>query len=374
MRLLLAIVVLASNLLSGQSTVRIGQEYTFHGRIHNKYPITLVFQQYENGKVKGIYYYDKIGTPIELEGHSHSGGYELKTTAFGFNESFSLKIFHNELMGKWRSTNKSFSVNVDRQTNPTRFLYIDEKVTATELGIDGDWPTGEIQLQLPIPNGADTIEQAILIHSFNIMNNLQLGFENASAFRVTEEMENGVWNLGNQIKMQMKRFADTFLMRYKRDMKSRFKQTNGDVHSLNNVTFHRTVRTGYNSERYQVLYDSYYEFTGGAHGLYRSGHNSIDKKRGRWAGITDFIPEKELESTIPKLMNTYYRKANGIPTGESLKKHSLWIDDFSGLGGDTYITDLGLHTSFGIYEIAPYSEGEINVFIPMSELKKLSKK
>lgn len=85
-------------------------------------------------------------------------------------------------MGEWHSSNKSYSVHIDRQTNPTRFLYVDEKVTATELGIDGDWPTGEIKLELPIPNGADTIEQAILIHSFNIMNNLQLGFENSSAF------------------------------------------------------------------------------------------------------------------------------------------------------------------------------------------------
>ncbi|MGB1093360.1 MAG: hypothetical protein ACPG0L_01530 [Bacteroidia bacterium] len=93
MRLLLAITLLASDLLSAQSTVKHGQEYTFHGVIHNKYPITLIFQQYENDEVKGSYYYDKIGTPIALEGHSHSGGYELKTTAYGLNESFSLKIF-----------------------------------------------------------------------------------------------------------------------------------------------------------------------------------------------------------------------------------------------------------------------------------------
>ncbi len=84
-----------------------------------------------------------------------------------------------------------------------------------------------------------------------------------------------------------------------------------------------------------------------------SAQSTVKHGQGRWAGITDFVHEKELERTIPKLMNNYYRKANGIPSGESLKKHSLWIDDFAGLGGDTYITDLGLHTSFGIYEIAP---------------------
>jgi len=61
MRLLLAITLLASGLLSAQSTVKHGQEYTFHGVIHNKYPITLIFQQYENDEVKGSYYYDKIG-------------------------------------------------------------------------------------------------------------------------------------------------------------------------------------------------------------------------------------------------------------------------------------------------------------------------
>ncbi|MGB0270013.1 MAG: RsiV family protein [Bacteroidia bacterium] len=105
-----------------------------------------------------------------------------------------------------------------------------------------------------------------------------------------------------------------------------------------------------------------------------SAQSTVKHGQGRWAGIIDFVPEKELGIKIPELMNTYYRKANGIPIGESLKKHSLWIDDFSGLGGDTYITDLGLHTSFGIYEIAPYSEGEIDIFIPMSELKKLSEK
>ena len=50
-------------------------------------------------------------------------------------------------------------------------------------------------------------------------------------------------------------------------------------------------------------------------------------------------------------------------------QHGYWIKEFDSEGGNTYFTDLGIHTTFGLYEIAPYSEGIVEVFVPWKNLK-----
>jgi hypothetical protein len=77
-----------------------GQCLIFNGSI-DKYPITLIFEVF-NKEIQGRYYYHKIGVPIALHGSTNDSGYTLETVYGGKEEkeTFTLRIFHNELFGK----------------------------------------------------------------------------------------------------------------------------------------------------------------------------------------------------------------------------------------------------------------------------------
>jgi hypothetical protein len=119
----------------------------------------------------------------------------------------------------------------------------------------------------------------------------------------------------------------------------------------------------FDSDQFTVIETSHYEYTGGAHGIWGQQHQTWEKPKSRWATADNKLTSKQILK-LPKLMTTNHKIALKIPQNQSLKSVGYWIDEFDRPGGDTYFTDRGIHTSFGLYEIAPYSEGIISVFVP----------
>lgn len=68
-------------------------------------------------------------------------------------------------------------------------------------------------------------------------------------------------------------------------------------------------------------------------------------------------------------MTRNYKTSKGIPQNDPLDEHGLWITEFEYPGGNMYFTDQGIHTAFTLYEIAPYSEGLVPVFVSWNDLK-----
>lgn len=92
------------------------------------------------------------------------------------------------------------------------------------------------------------------------------------------------------------------------------------------------------------------------------------KEKNQAVGIEQ-MPTKKQINAFPKAMTQSFKIAKGIPQKDPLDQHGFWIKEFDAAGGNTYFTDLGLHTTFGLYEIAPYSEGIIEVFVPWKNLR-----
>ena len=102
--------------------------------------------------------------------------------------------------------------------------------------------------------------------------------------------------------------------------------------------------------------------------MYFQYHNTWSKEKNQAVEIEQMLTKKQIKA-LHKAMTQSFKIAKGIPQKDPLDQHGYWIKEFDSEGGNTYFTDLGIHTTFGLYEIAPYSEGIVEVFVPWKSLK-----
>jgi len=359
--LFLVLFVVTSSLFSQKSThpdVKKGECYSFSGSIGD-YPITMILEVVEN-EVSGRYYYHKIGTAIEFKGASNDSGYTLETLYGGDteNEKFILSIFHNELMGQWQKQNKSLSVSLSRFTNPISIYEVHKTIKPNNLKNTEDMREAHIQFRVLWPEDASPESQKIREQQFSLINSMQFGAEDASAVKFNvpidpRTIQGNPSQLISQLQIICNYISDDFAKEINENTESGF--GNRDLMQISSIEF--------DSERFKVISNHAYEYNGGAHGMFGTSHITWDKSLNKWAVIDDYFSKKQ-QKKIPSIMTTQYKIQHGIPSKDKLSLHGLWIESFTEIGGDVYFTDLGLTTSFGLYEIAPYSEGIISVFVP----------
>ena len=73
------------------------------------------------------------------------------------------------------------------------------------------------------------------------------------------------------------------------------------------------------------------------------------------------------QANLPLLLKKYFRKNYNLDANDSLKEAGLFEEKIKP-NNNFYITGKGLGFSYSPYEIGPYAMGEINIFIPFSEL------
>ena len=372
-------VLILATVLNGfaQQKIEKGQSFIFHGAI-DKYPITLILDVF-NQEVSGRYYYQKFGNSIELRGRSNDSGYTLES-AYGVeneSETFILRFFHNELMGTWTKNKKELSVSVSRFRNPIDIYQYHHVVKSSEIiaqagGNVSDNPDewlqeAELSFSFLWPEEASKQAESIRQKQFQQLNGFQLGAENASAIRFNEPIDpRTVKGQPQQLLHLMQRISDTFFAQFTNSVLEAL--TSGSKDYLGNVSLDITNTFRYDSEKYQVLETTQSEYTGGAHGHYFQYHNTWGLEQNKWIEMEDVLTKKQIKA-LPKAMTQSLKIARQIPPKDPLDQHGFWIKEFDSVGGNTYFTDLGLNTSFGLYEIAPYSEGIVEVFVAWKNLK-----
>lgn len=362
-----------------------GHCFIFRGAI-DKYPITLIFEIF-NKEIEGRYYYDKFGSPIELRGKSNDSGYTLESSYGAENEKerFTLKIFHNELYGKWTQNKKALSVNVIRNTNPIDIYRYHKIVKARDIllksskardillksgkSLDTENYNQEAELSFTFlwPDEASKQAESIRQKQFQQVHGFQLGAENSSAIRFDEPINpKTIQGQPQQLLHLMQRISDTFFAQFANTVWEAF--TSKSEPYLSSISLDINNRFRYDSQQFQVVETTQSEYSGGAHGMYFQYHNTWGLEQNKWIQMEDELTKKQLK-TLPKAMTQSFKIAKGIPQKDPLNQHGYWIKEFDSAGGNTYFTDLGLHTSFGLYEIAPYSEGIVEVFVPWKNLR-----
>ena len=349
-----------SGIVLGQKSqtpnVEKGECLIYHGKI-DKYPIALIFEEFAK-EITGRYYYKNIETTIELEGVKNDSGYTFKTK-YDVNapERFTLRITDNELYGTWRKGQKQLPVSLARFTNPMS-IYRLKRTVESETFKKGSTSELTIKFTALWPEDASDFSQKLRAEQFKLINEYEFGQESASALSFKQTVDpRTVQGQPQQLISQMQRISDSMANHFKRETLSYPDDFFGNrEHSIQNSVI-------FDSDQFTVIETSHYEYTGGAHGIWGQQHQTWEKSKSRWATADNKLTSKQLLK-LPKLMTTNHKIALKIPQNQSLKSVGYWIDEFDRPGSDTYFTDRGIHTSFGLYEIAPYSEGIISVFVP----------
>lgn len=115
--------------------------------------------------------------------------------------------------------------------------------------------------------------------------------------------------------------------------------------------------------------DSYYSFTGGAHGIYGTGYINFIKKTGRQIKFADLFQMDKLAG-LTATAEDHFRKMSNLTADQTFDEAGFFIEDDSFYLSQNFLLKQDSITFvYSIYEIAPYAAGEIALTIPTKKLK-----
>jgi hypothetical protein len=124
-------------------------------------------------------------------------------------------------------------------------------------------------------------------------------------------------------------------------------------------------------DRGAVLGREIYTFTGGAHGMQTKTYYVIDRTDLKTLTLADFFREPggaELSRIIKEELRRYSGLKNDQPLSEG-----VFFEDEPETSANFFVTREGLGLCWAPYEIAPYSEGGIEIILPWKKIRPLLK-
>lgn len=116
-----------------------------------------------------------------------------------------------------------------------------------------------------------------------------------------------------------------------------------------------------------------YIYTGGAHGISGTLFYNVSKTSGHLLTITDIIRPGE-EAKLTAVAEQLFRRERNIPDHQSLTQAGYWFDnDIFYLPENFSIRNDGLFFLYNPYEIASYADGQVELFVPYSQIVSLLK-
>jgi hypothetical protein len=122
----------------------------------------------------------------------------------------------------------------------------------------------------------------------------------------------------------------------------------------------------YNDKSFLVIEKSHSSYTGGLHPNYSTTMICYDLKTRKLLRLKDILMPGVNLSVV---LETCFRKQYGLVKSQSLKE--ILFDDSIYENHNFFFNDKGIAFRYNPYEIAPYSEGEISVFVPFSMIKSM---
>jgi hypothetical protein len=118
-----------------------------------------------------------------------------------------------------------------------------------------------------------------------------------------------------------------------------------------------------------TFYIDHYAFTGGAHGLQTRQFTVVNLWTGKEVGLNDIFKENS-ETQLSAILSDKIHEKNHLPTAQSLKDAGFYSETVKPTD-NFYITREGIGFFYNQYDIAPYTSGSIDVFVPFIEMKDL---
>ena len=312
------------------------------------YPVT--FHLHKTGPfVNGYYYYQSKMQPIYLIGNdttAHGG----KITLYGaISEVFTLTKTDKTCTGIWKKESES------KASLPVKLA---EK-NITELEFDLVYTSGSLKLRSKMEGSPEASYDAASIWPKG-------SSTTASSIRqiINEEFgeKNSTRDIGKIFLQEKKKFFDSYLEENKETEDSLLLEYPVSY----NMEESQRLGIAFLSPKLLTLADLYYSYTGGAHGNYSTHYISIDLAANKELTLADILTPAGIKKLNP-LLEKYFRKDQGLGQTEDLTEGGLFENKLEA-NDNFYVTTKGIGFSYAPYEIAPYAAGEINIYIPFSEL------
>lgn len=175
-------------------------------------------------------------------------------------------------------------------------------------------------------------------------------------------------NIGNNTAgQQMLKYRDEYFQSYKEENKdvkpSDYKES---VYMFSHESQSKML-ISYVSEHLLVLSSDDYMYSGGAHGIFGTSHQVIDKRNNTFLEIQQLI--KDTAALVP-LLEKHYRRMYAVPEGQTLMEAGLFVNNIP-VNDNFFLTEKYLGFTYNPYEIGPYAAGVITIYIPIEECKEL---
>jgi len=343
-RLLVFCVVLAWTGFSYGQEVRTGRFEYLKGEV-GSYPVTMTLctgieESYAS------YYYDRLQRPIPLFHAGDSSGLiklvgidqvEMKQTSDGYD-------------GKLRTGDpeKTFPISLKRQASPVELEVYSVHLSFKSDSSRNDGPYFDYSLSTVWPKG-DAPRQTFIARSIWKL----LGVK-VDQFRSIVEF--------------MRVASKEDLADYRKALKEASPKDLADMPMQFSSESSAQVYVDFITNNFLSLQVFDYSYTGGAHGNAGASFANLDLKNLRVLGIDDVFTETG-KGALPPLLETAFRSDKGLKPGQPLSEGGLFEDHIKDPSENILINGKGVIFHYGQYEIAPYSEGMVDIYLPWTAVK-----
>ncbi len=144
-----------------------------------------------------------------------------------------------------------------------------------------------------------------------------------------------------------------------------------DFPRFSNFEFMRSSNISMDTKDVITVATSDYSYTGGAHGMHGTGYQNIDKRSGTLIKEGQFFKPDYTDKLAVLIQDEIERRNNIKPENE--EEAIPLLEDVKDVkpNGNFYFTKDGVVYAYNIYEIAPYSQGIVEITIPYERITPL---
>ena len=321
----------------------------FKGTI-DKYPVTLHVHKASHSYV-GYYYYDSKQNPIYFLGDDTTVKGKIQLIGYADpeeSEYFTFSFSAGNMAGDWKKTleSKPLAFSALETSMQTNFTYVftsgstklrpkwKESPEAT-FSASSVWPTGN--------TFTDNFLKGEIRHAFSQKNS------------------------GEEIGVLLLRMKRGFINGYVSDNKD-VKDADLKEESMGyNLDEDDKMLIAFQSTKILTLAFTNYAYTGGAHGNYGTSYTSVDLTSNKVLTLDNVITDAG-KRQLRKLLEKNFRLQQNLKPTDSLSDGGLFENKIEP-NKNFYITAKGIGFCYNPYEIGPYAMGEIDIFIPFTDLK-----
>jgi hypothetical protein len=325
------------------------------GTIANQ-PVVMHLHSYK-GVLQGTYYYVKQGKLISLQGtldSLHPGNFQLEEYG-DENESDSYPkldcVYESgQIKGSWRSADGKKNYLIDlKEIYPQGSLKFSVISLRQEIqaipGVDSS-PVATVNKSLIIPEDDKGANEWLSVQIVKIINGDTI-------------------SKSNDIPDAGKKSNAVFAKDYETDIKEA-KADGFDISERFGYDDLLQLSVLYNENDFLIIDNSFYSYTGGAHGFGGDNYYCFDIQHKKKLEIYDILSADSLQ--LQPIVEAAFRRDRNLKPTDSLNEilfenHLATTDNF-------YFTPTGIAFTYLPYEVASYADGSIFVFVPYSDLRK----